>query len=281
MITSMPSRNEFSSAATPPSGSLSAASNVDTFDLGLDIEWESHEVMDQKGGVQNVTLATARDSPNNDDLILDTTVEPQSTATVKSSSFWIWLVLLILMLLLGGLAIGFATRVFLKNRKEGGEKEGDENLYDRQAYYNTLTGIFQYPLLEPNSAPGQALEWMSFEDVPLQETSDGRVWQRFALVVWYFAQGGPKLWSSVNSDPTSGWIDHGVGMHECKWRGVDCNADNKVTGLRLGAGSGITLIGTLSTELGVLTNLEHFDMSNHRVQGSIPDAWKEMTTLGL
>jgi hypothetical protein len=278
MITSMPSRDEFPSAATPPSGSLSAASDVDTAELGLDIQWVSHEMMGQKGGVQNVTLATA-DSPNNDVIILDTTVDPQSTATVKSSSFWIWLVLLV-MLLFGGLAIGFASRVFLKHHKDGGEKEGGENLYDRQGYYKTLTGLFQYPLLEPNSAPGQALEWMSFADVPLQETSDGRVWQRFALVVLYFAQGGPKLWSSLNSDPSGGWIDHGVGMHECKWKGVDCNADNKVTGLRLGAGSGITLIGTLSTELGVLTNLEHFDVSNHRLQGSIPDAWKEMTSLG-
>jgi hypothetical protein len=56
----------------------------------------------------------------------------------------------------------------------------------------------------------------------------------------------------------------------------------QVTGLRLGGttGAGITLTGSLTTELGVLTNLEHFDASNNRLEGTMPDDWKAFTNLG-
>jgi hypothetical protein len=165
------------------------------------------------------------------------------------------------------------------------QQDKEEDSYDRQGYYEDLMGILQYPLLQRNSPQGQAIQWMAFEDVPLplEDNSEvsSRLWQRFALVVWYFAHGGPNLWSSFNRDPASGWIEHGAGIHECGWKGVDCNADMQVTGLLLGAAeAGITLTGSLTTELGVLTNLEHFDVSNNRLEGTIPDDWKALTNLG-
>jgi len=56
----------------------------------------------------------------------------------------------------------------------------------------------------------------------------GRLEQRYSLVVWYFDQGGPKLWTTLNREPSSGWINFGSGVHECQWKGIDCDYDNVV-----------------------------------------------------
>lgn len=151
----------------------------------------------------------------------------------------------------------------------------------REKYYDTLIRFMREKTLVPTSAQTHSFEWMVFEDVPIDDIDYYRFWQRYSLVVWYFEQGGPTLWSSINTQPGAGWINFGKGVHECDWNGVDCDRDLRVTSLRLGIGTGITLTGThMSTELGVLTHLNRLDLSNHRLQGSIPEEWQSLTNLG-
>jgi hypothetical protein len=202
---------------------------------------------------------------------------------------------------------GFVSGLFLPNSDAldpatDVSRDYPWSLVDREAYREELLNLFQLPLLEPASPQEQAIQWMSFQDdiwtVPATAGNESisaayhrtRLEQRYALAVWYFAQGGPKLWSSVHHDDTGGWINHGAGVHECDWMGVDCevmaSGDDDddarvVTGIRLNAGTGVVLTGTsLSTELGMLTNVRRLDFNAQRLEGSIPDEWKAMTNLG-
>ncbi|KAL3929296.1 MAG: hypothetical protein SGBAC_012273, partial [Bacillariaceae sp.] len=103
---------------------------------------------------------------------------------------------------------------------------------------------------------------------------------RYALVVLYFTHGGTSTWNSINGNSLSGWINSGAGVHECDWKGVDCNLQKQVTGLRLSAAEGIILTGSsLSTEIGSLTMLQSLYMADQRLQGSIPSDWKALTNL--
>jgi len=172
---------------------------------------------------------------------------------------------------------------------------------DRQDYkYTIVTLMGLAVVMERTSPQARALEWLAFEDKPLFDPTtiipDERdhyrnlVAQRYALAVWYFAQGGPTVWVTLNREVSSGWIKFGAGIHECDWRGVDCDYDNetndpstgagKVVGLRLSPALGVVLTGSsLSTELGLLTALRRIDFSDQRLRGKIPDEWSTLTNL--
>eukprot|EP00980_Cylindrotheca_fusiformis_P026153 scaffold15472_cov117-Cylindrotheca_fusiformis.AAC.17 len=152
----------------------------------------------------------------------------------------------------------------------------DSAFYDREGYYEELQATF-LPLT--GSPQDQAIEWLAFHDTPLEGNARNHLMQRFALVVFYFTHGGPTTWNSIN-DSQSGWISHGGGIHECQWRGVDCNSADEVTGLRLPAGEGIALTGSsLASEIGLLTSLQYFDGANQRLQGTIPSEWGSLTNM--
>ncbi|KAG7371131.1 leucine rich repeat LRR-containing protein [Nitzschia inconspicua] len=229
------------------------------------------------------------------------------TSIQKRDFFFAWMCLFCL-IFVGILVYGFASGLFLPSN--GGNNDpsipADQGMShaERQAYMDGLLDFFQLPFLQPSSPQGQAMQWLSFQDAPLdvpdasQEDAMAiyqriRLQQRFALAVWYFDQGGPKLWSTINRDTAAGWMTHGIGVHECDWHGIDCEVlpgmelllDREsearvVIGIRLDATMGVGLTGTsLSPELGMLTNLRRLNFSNQRLEGSIPDEWKAMTNL--
>ena len=220
-------------------------------------------------------------------VFADATVVPQAPTKKRLSqklcfvSCYLWSAIAILA---AGLAC-LVVFVLVPGIREGKSVQVDEeDIYDRQGYYESLMGILDSSQFELNSPQGQAIQWLAFEDIPLALEDDSdvdRVWQRFALVAVYFAQGGPKLWSSFNRDESSGWIEHGAGIHECDWKGIDCNADMQIVGVRLGASGapGITLTGTIASELSLLTELRHLDLSKNRLEGTIPDEWEKLTNL--
>jgi hypothetical protein len=187
----------------------------------------------------------------------------------------------------------------------------------RQDYkYEIITLLGLSNVMERTSPQAQAIEWLAFEDEPLfvvtkedstttNKTTNNndnelynydsyleRLEQRYSLVVWYFDQGGPKLWKTINREPSSGWINFGADVHECQWKGIDCEYNNNkyegddsdggiVVGVRLSPTLGIVLTGTtLSTELGLLSSLRRLDFSDQRLQGTIPEEWSKMTDLG-
>jgi hypothetical protein len=236
-------------------------------------------------------------------------VVPQAKVVKKRDFFIVWMSLLTITFL-SLVVYGFASKLFIPNSSANGgspsasSKDDQQDVYDRQAYYDNLLAFLDLPVLEPASPQAQALEWLAFEDEPLEKelasrdtdpASDNqggqRVKQRYALVTWYFAQGGPKLWSTINTDSSAGWIKYGAGVHECEWRGIDCepltkkdeavNEKGEIVAIRLSPAVGVVLTGTsLSTEIGMLAHLKRLDVSDQRLQGSIPEEWRSLTNIG-
>lgn len=176
-------------------------------------------------------------------------------------------------LALAGVCISIVT-LFLRT---GHENDGIV-LVKRKDYYNHLLETYLPPVGTPQD---QAIEWLAFHDDPLQTDELFRLNQRYALVVIYYSHGGPATWTTIN-DSASGWVENGAGLHECQWRGVDCNLQKEVTGLRLSSEEGISLTGSqMATEIGMLSKLESLFMADQRLQGTIPADWKTLKDISI
>lgn len=229
------------------------------------------------------------------------------------------------LVLLALVAYGFGSRLFLPNKTLGdnsvvaptntndipasGAEPSDSSsqsssdagpLFDRQDYKDIMLTLLGLPtVMERNSPQAQAIEWLAFEDEPLFDLTTilpedldhyrDLLVQRYALVVWYFDQGGPTVWTKINTEVSSGWIQFGAGIHECDWTGVNCDYGDdegkqdvgRVVELNLSPINGLVMTGSsLSTELGLLTNLRNIDFSDQRLQGKIPDEWSTLSNLG-
>ena len=202
--------------------------------------------------------------------------------------FWTMLGMTIVLLTLVG--YGFGSGLYLPNRTVGDTNANPNDAAtlgtidgalvspalspaetNRQDYKYSIMTLLGLPIvMERMSAQARAIDWLAFDDEPLfdpnsmgdDHTQDqrDRLNQRYALVVWYFDQGGPAMWTTLNREESAGWIEHGAGVHECDWRGIDCDYldinDGIVVGLRLSPIMGLLLTGSsVSSELGILTNL--------------------------
>ena len=114
----------------------------------------------------------------------------------KGKRYWLWL---LLVFGAGCIALGVVL-----SRPQDTPKEV---VYDRNGYYLRLQQEF-LPLV--NSPQDQAIEWMAFRDIPLGNAERGRIKQRYALVVWYFAHGGPTTWSYINDSQLPCSIDQNL-----------------------------------------------------------------------
>mmetsp|Transcript_7857 Transcript_7857/g.18933 ORF Transcript_7857/g.18933 Transcript_7857/m.18933 type:complete len:489 (+) Transcript_7857:373-1839(+) len=221
-------------------------------------------------------MASEQQPANSTEVTIVTSTTPSSRAKGL-----VWFGSLILV----GLCIAIICIVLLRSsEEEENNNNGVTIIVDRQGYYTYLLNTYS-PL--PNTPQDQAIEWLAFQDEPLSgDELLSRLDQRYALVVLYYAHGGTSTWNSINDSSGSGWINSGAGVHECEWKGVDCNNNNinaarQITGLRLSAEQGILLTGSqLSTEIGsYLTQLQSLYMADQRLQGSIPSDWKTLTNL--
>ena len=213
---------------------------------------------------------------------------------------------------------GFGSGLYLPNKSksmasgntkspsgDASRAQGDSSslqvvLDNRQDYKDSILTLLGLPAVMERSSPqARAIEWLAFDDEPLFDPKNAdledprrqqQLAQRYALVVWYFAQSGPTMWTTLNREASTGWIQNGPGVHECDWRGVDCDEPQEydgaikfpsVIGLRILPYMGLVMTGpSVSTELGMLTDLRYIDFSNHRLQGKIPDEWSKLTNLG-
>jgi hypothetical protein len=150
-------------------------------------------------------------------------------------------------------------------------------------YYSYVLGVIvdqaapsALSLSDPRSPQNLALEWLVFQDTMyLREPST--LVQRYALCVLYFATGGVGFWDSE-------WLLEGVS--ECEFGGVVCHdgfkddetelEDGAVQQLHLGQRA---LVGSLPSEIGLLTNLLALDLKANRLAGGIPEELYRLTNL--
>jgi hypothetical protein len=130
----------------------------------------------------------------------------------------------------------------------------------------------------------QAVQWLAHND-PLQlwpndTSSQWRLLQRYSLLTLYFQQ-----WTVSSSSSSSAMLDTQllwrtewyIVSDECTWSGITCapyprdgnasTTDSKVREILLDSSN---LHGTLSADLGLLTELVRFSIYNNSISGTLP-----------
>lgn len=131
--------------------------------------------------------------------------------------------------------------------------------------------------LEARAPRTRTVDWLVYEDqtgVPLEDTTEeiqNRFLQRYALMLFAYSTG-VELWQTVNR-----WTEM-VDTHECSFSGIECNLDGQVVAISLPLWR---LSGTIPHEMGfVLTKLTSLNLSQNKLEGSIPESLYELTGLG-
>ncbi len=145
-------------------------------------------------------------------------------------------------------------------------------------------------LIEEGTPQNQAYLWLE-ADAELQELSDVKLIQRFALATFYYSTNGDE-WLNNGS-----WLD---ALDECLWytdssTAFNCDGDifttlefnkNNIGGtlppelamltslktfniINEPTGESVKVQGSLPTELGLLTSMEFFSFKNHNLTGTI------------
>ena len=146
-------------------------------------------------------------------------------------------------------------------------EEAITNWINENSYYNNNNDDDELlVLLSPDgSRPEElALSWLIYRD-PLQlnagtnETEKWRLLQRYSLLTLWFQGNTGITWA----DATNWLIDE----DECTWAGVGCenNDDGVVTAIRFFAKG---LQGSISPDLGLLTDLTEVDLGRNDLMGS-------------
>jgi hypothetical protein len=141
------------------------------------------------------------------------------------------------------------------------------------------------PFQDPSSAQARALNWLSMDEVA---QSDDRttmaILERYTLAVFYYSTDGPH-WTSQD-------LNFLTGKNVCEWNynvtpqghrsgGIYCDETSSIRQIRLNSTG---LAGTLPTELGKITTLQHFDVDSNLLKGTIPTQfglWTDLKILWL
>lgn len=124
-----------------------------------------------------------------------------------------------------------------------------------------------------------ALLWLAEEDPlkldpshPLEE-----LLQRFILAYFFFSTGGDVEWENhykfLTKKSVCDWND--------KTHGVFCNENNQVTAIVMPE---VGLAGTIPHDIGLLSNMETFNLTRNELSGSIPPSigiWSSLKTFDL
>jgi len=118
-----------------------------------------------------------------------------------------------------------------------------------------------------------ALMWIANRDRSGIEYTDTLFYQRYALIVLYYATQ-PDTFASLDV-----WVD--TTKHECDWgRAISCITDS--TGMRRLTNIDLAkkrLQGTLPTEIGLLKDLEELSLSENELGSTIPEEIGKLTLL--
>ena len=130
----------------------------------------------------------------------------------------------------------------------------------------TILGPSPEQWANPTAPQLRATEVMAMQQ-PKIPTNSSRLYQRYALLTLYFANGGQR-WDPL--DPME---------HECDWFVVECTPQQEVVELNMGNLLG-GMTGTLVSELGLLSRLTIADFQGNRLVGTIPATLYQLTNLG-
>lgn len=171
------------------------------------------------------------------------------------------------------------------------------SMHLREYMYETFGVSFDNPAGTGGQSPAQwAVDWLNSE----AQQADGRkmamsprIAQRFALLALEFSALNLATGSAVDDDELV-QKSSGLGVREadrsnafttwnsqffldeCTWTGVECNKENYVTGVRWAYRE---YTGSIPSELRILKNLTHLDLSNNYLQGPIPEELYYLTNL--
>jgi hypothetical protein len=131
------------------------------------------------------------------------------------------------------------------------------------------------------SAEEMAVHWLIHDDLMTTTTDWTRLRQRYALAALYYSATGSRWYT------TTSWLDPLVS--ECDWFGISCGDigvnDTVVTRVDLDAAregdccQGNGLVGTLPTDLFLLTSVRLLDVGANDLTGTIPTEIGFMTSL--
>jgi hypothetical protein len=122
---------------------------------------------------------------------------------------------------------------------------------------------------------GLAADWLINEDPRLVCPGDEKLVQRWAVAVMYFSTDGGD-WFQCSADGTDpcGDVEPFVGKRrflspfsECQWAGITCDVDGCVTEVEFEENN---LVGTIPTEMGLLTDLAVWGMERGGLSSTIP-----------
>lgn len=149
--------------------------------------------------------------------------------------------------------------------------------------YLARNGVSDPTALNTNGTPQQqAADWIANTDIVLDSNEDeSRFIQRYVMAVFYYSLGGPEWKKQANF----------LGMEdECSWSmespidntkdmytfGITCNAYSRAETIMMPDNN---LVGSLPSELGLLTALDLVALNHNQISGSIPDAYQSLKYL--
>jgi hypothetical protein len=155
------------------------------------------------------------------------------------------------------------------------------------SYLNSIVLSNQTLRYDPTStttttlAEEMAVQWLIRDDWMTKTTDFTRLRQRYALAALYYSATGSSWYT------TTSWLDPSVS--ECNWFGISCGDigvnDTVVTSVDLDAPrrgdccQGNGLLGTLPTDLFLLTSVRLLDVGANDLSGTIPTDIGFMTSL--
>ncbi|CAJ1957024.1 unnamed protein product [Cylindrotheca closterium] len=124
-----------------------------------------------------------------------------------------------------------------------------------------------------NSPQSFALDFLRREGYGDELVEDRRVLERYAALVFYYSTGGESSWfqcfkGHLNCGSRQ-WLLGGT----CNWQFLSCNNAGIVTSFTIDFNNGLS--GPIPIELSVFSELREFALLDNRMQGSLPELFKE------
>lgn len=131
---------------------------------------------------------------------------------------------------------------------------------------------------------GEATDWLINQDARVLCPDDEKLVQRWVITVMYFSSGGDNWFqcsaagsdSCGTEDPFEFKRRFLSEFSECDWAGISCNSEGSVIEVEFEQNN---LVGTIPTEMGVLTDLRIWGMERGDLSGRIPSEIGNLSNL--